>query len=139
MKTQVIIDKRTKIIECIQQAAGHVHDFKLYAQTVGGRIAETILEIGDSGYQGIHKFHANSIIPLKASKKHHLTKEQKKRNREISKARIVIEHINAVIKVFKIFAYPYRNHLKRFGSRMSLVCAIINYETMLHPNVGRGY
>ncbi|MDR0764121.1 MAG: IS5/IS1182 family transposase, partial [Synergistaceae bacterium] len=42
--------------------------------------------------------------------------------------RILIENINAKIKVFKITANKYRNHRKRFALRMSLICGIINFE-----------
>jgi hypothetical protein len=41
---------------------------------------------------------------------------------------VVIEHINAKIKTFKIMAYPYRNHCNRHLLRMTLICGIINYE-----------
>ena len=46
------------------------------------------------------KLHVNSTIPLKTSKNHKLTKEEKKLNREISKRRMEIEHINRYIKCF---------------------------------------
>ena len=42
--------------------------------------------------------------------------------------RILIENINAKIKVFKIMKYPYRNRRKRHFLRLNLVCGIINYE-----------
>jgi IS5 family transposase len=58
----------------------------------------------DSGYQGIESLHKNSETPKKKSKKHPLTEEEKASNRKISRERIVIENVNAVIKVFKIMA-----------------------------------
>jgi len=39
---------------------------------------------------------------------------------------MVIENINAKIKVFKIISYPYRNRRQRHLLRTKLVCAIIN-------------
>jgi hypothetical protein len=44
-------------------------------------------------------------------------------------AAIIVEQINAKIKVFKITKYPYRNGRKRFGLRMNLICAIINLDS----------
>ena len=51
---------------------------------------------------GINNIHSNSIIPIRASKKHKLTDDEKWYNNEISKVRIAIEHVNAFIKKFKI-------------------------------------
>jgi hypothetical protein len=85
--------------------------------------------LGDSGYQGIQKICPNAITPHKKTKKKPLTKEQKIENRALSSRRIIIEMINAKIKVFKIVKYPYRNRRKRFGLRMNLICAIINLDT----------
>jgi IS5 family transposase len=82
----------------------------------------------DRGYQGLQKIHEKTRIPKKAAKRKPLTKSEKQRNSRISKKRIIIEHVNAKIKVFKIMSYPYRNHLKRHLLRLSLICGIINYE-----------
>ena len=57
-----------------------------------------------------------------------LTKEAKKENNKLSSKRIIVEQINAKIKVFKITKYPYRNRRKRFGLRMNLICAIVNLD-----------
>jgi len=54
--------------------------------------------------------------------------EQFKCNRELSRQRIVIENINAKIKVFKIMSHPYRNQRYSHLLRTKLVCAILNAE-----------
>jgi hypothetical protein len=82
----------------------------------------------DLGYLGIEKLHENSLIPIKESKNHKLTKREKAYNKKLARQRVVIEHVNAKIKTFKITAYPYRNRRKRHLLRMSLICAIINFE-----------
>jgi len=92
-------------------------------------VAKAIKIQGDSGYQGILKLHANSETPKKSSKKNPLTDVEKVNNRRISRERILIENINAKIKVFKITANRYRNRRKRYGLRVSLICGIINAET----------
>ena len=86
------------------------------------------MEQADSGYQGISEFHKNSETPKKKPKGGELTDEEKKENRRISQERILIENINAKIKVFKIMKYPYCNRRKRHFLRLNLVCGIINYE-----------
>ena len=57
-------------------------------------------------------------------------KENKKENRKLSSERIIIEQINAKIKVFKITKYPYRNRRKKFNLRMNLICAIVNLDAV---------
>ncbi len=84
--------------------------------------------LADLGYIGISKISPNSQIPNKRSKLNPLTKDDKKENCELSSKRIIIEQINAKIKVFKITKYLYRNRRKRFGLRMNLICAIINLD-----------
>lgn len=81
------------------------------------------------GYIGINRIHSNSIIPIRASKKHKLSDEEKWYNNEISKIRIAIEHVNAFIKKFKITSTRYRNRRKNFKLYMTLICGIYNFET----------
>jgi hypothetical protein len=82
----------------------------------------------DLGYLGINKLHANCKIPRKASKLRPLSDRDKAYNKRLAQKRVIVEHINAKIKTFKIMAYPYRNHCRRHLFRMSLICGIINYE-----------
>jgi transposase len=74
------------------------------------------------------KLHKNSETPKKKPRNGELTAEEKAENRRISRERILIENINAKLKVFKITANTYRKRRKRFGLRMSLICGIINFE-----------
>jgi len=115
-------------ILCTAHAGGSMHDFKLYENSIGSAISDDIKALGDSGYQGILKFHKNSEVPKKKPKNGELTPEEKTENSRISRERILIENINAKIKVFKIAANKYRNRRKRFGLRISLICGIINFE-----------
>jgi hypothetical protein len=100
----------------------------MYKEKIGGAVAETIKIQADSGYQGIQDFHKNSETPKKKSKKKLLTKVEKSSNRRLSQERILIENINAKLKVFKILSNKYRNRHKRHGLRMSLICGIYNFE-----------
>ena len=70
----------------------------------------------------IQEYQEWSQISIKKSKKKELTDSEKAFNREFSR-RIVIENINAQIKVFKIMFYPYRNRRRRHLLRTKLVCA----------------
>jgi hypothetical protein len=113
----------------VQEAKGSEHDFKIYKETIGKGISNSIPLDADLGYLGIEEYHANSFIPIKSSKKHQLTAEEKAYNKELARRRVVIEHINAKIKTFKSMAYPYRGHCRnRHSLRMTLICGIINYD-----------
>ena len=110
------------------EGLGQEHDFSLYKRTIGSEIHKSIPVYVDLGYLGIDAFHANSKIPRKASKLHTLSDKDKAYNKRLAQKRVVVEHINAKIKTFKIMAYPYRNHCKRHLLRASLICGIINFE-----------
>jgi len=124
----VIVNAQTHEIICTAHAEGSTHDFKLYESSIGRGILDEIKVQGDSGYQGILKLHKNSETPKKKPRGGELTAEEKAGNQRISRERILIENINAKIKVFKIASNKYRNRRKRFGLRISLICGIINFE-----------
>jgi len=121
-KTREIID--------VCEGQGREHDFNLYKRSIGTRVHESISVYADLGYLGIEGLHANSKIPRKAGKYRPLSDKDKAYNKRLAKKRVVVEHINAKIKTFKIMAYPYRNHCKRHLLRMSVICGIINYEIL---------
>jgi hypothetical protein len=102
----------------------------LFKDTIGVNIDASITTQTDLGYLGIENFHSNCLIPIKESKNHKLTKREKAYNTKLARQRVVIEHINAKIKTFKIMSYPYRNRRRRHLLRMLLICGIINYEKM---------
>jgi transposase len=82
----------------------------------------------DKGYLGLNRLGIKYLMPFKASKKKPLTLLQKQINREISKRRIRIEHVNGKLKTFRILATRYRNRRKRMGLRLNLIAAIYNME-----------
>jgi len=67
-------------------------------------------------------------MPKKRSKKMPLSKEDKARNKQLSRERVINEHVIGMIKRFKVVADKYRNRRKRFGLRFNLISGICNYE-----------
>jgi len=53
IKTQLIVDRKTRKIICTAHAEGKTHDFRLYEESIGSAILSGIKAQGDSGYQGI--------------------------------------------------------------------------------------
>jgi len=125
----VIIEKNTLQIIDVQQAKGSVHDFTVYKDTIGKSVSSSIPILADLGYLGIESFHPNSFIPIKESKNHKLNKQEKAYNKKLARLRVVIEHINAKIKVFRCMSLQYRGPFcNRHSLRMKLICGFINYD-----------
>jgi len=127
LKTQVVADKKSGQIICTNFANGKKHDFRLFKESKLGINKDTKVLV-DTGFQGIHKYHKNSEIPKKKTKKRPLTKQEKTKNREISSQRVKIENIIGFVKRFKILADRYRNRRKRFGLRFNLISGICNFD-----------
>lgn len=121
-----MVGKGGKII-CVEIDKGRKHDFRMFKES-GVHIHSSTRVETDSGYQGIKKYHANSTLPYKHSKKKPLTKQQKQHNHEVSSSRVQVEHIIRELKVFRILGERYRNRRKRFGLRVNLIAGIYNYE-----------
>ena len=92
----------------MQEAKGSVHDFKIFQDTIGDSISNSIQIAADLGYLGIENYHSNSFIPIKSSKNHPLTKQEIAYNKRLASRRVVIEHINGRIKVFRCMSSQYR-------------------------------
>jgi len=126
-----VIEQQTTQIICTELFNGKAHDGTIFKQTTP--INPQILVLGDSGYRGIQKVHANTLFPIrhkvdiaKLSEEQKATR--KARNRTISSKRMKIEHVIGLIKRFKIVADRYRNRRQRFGLRLNLICGICNFE-----------
>ena len=122
-----MIDGRTRLVICTAHGRGTTHDFALYKQSKLQLQADLEL-LADSGYQGLGKLHGKSQTPTKKPKKGHLTKAEKRANRELSRRRIVVENVIRSLKIFRILSERYRNRRKRFSLRFNLIAGFYNYE-----------
>lgn len=127
MKTQIVVDKKTSQIICTNFSNGKRHDFRLFKES-NVRFQAKTKTLTDTGYQGIQKLHANSELPKKKRKNVPLTKEEKKKNKELSSQRALNENVIGLLKRYKIIADRYRNRRKRFGLRFNLIAGICNFE-----------
>lgn len=121
------MDKKRKEIICTNFSNGRRHDFRLFKESAI-HIHPKIKSLTDTGYQGINRLHHNSELPKKRTKKNPLTKEDKKKNRQLSSERVLNENVIGMVKRFKIIADRYRNRRKRFGLRFNLIAGIYNFE-----------
>lgn len=130
LKTQLVINQETREIICTAFGPGHCHDFNLFKKSKIYFHPETN-SLQDSGYQGIKDYHPNSYIPRKKPKNGKLSLLEKDYNRVLAQERIMIEHVNRSLKIFKILSSRYRNRRRRYGLRCNLLSAIYNYELAL--------
>jgi hypothetical protein len=63
-----VINKATKTIICTAFSNGKKHDFKLFKES-GVHFKESTEVKVDTGYLGLPKMHAKTIMPKKKSKK----------------------------------------------------------------------
>ena len=134
MKFQIVIDRKTELIICTEVFNGNAHDGTIFKKTL--RMNPDILVLGDSGYRGIQKHHANCLLPIRHKADIEKLSEDKKAtrkadNKEIASRRMKIEHIIGRVKRFKIVAERYRNQRKRLLLRFNLICGIVNFEKCL--------
>ena len=120
------MDVNSKLIICIAHGKGKQHDFKIWKKSKT-KAKASIKQLGDKGYQGIQKLHANSQTPIKKKRGQKLDRESKEFNKKLARERIIIEHINRCLKIFKLLSSRYRNRRKRFNLRLSLISGIYNY------------
>ena len=127
LKTQVVVDKVSKLIICTAFGNGSKHDFNLFKASKT-YINPVITSITDTGYIGINKFHTNSLLPRKNTKHKRLSKADKSFNRSLSSVRSFNENVIGSLKRFKIIADKYRNRRKRFKLRVNLIAGIYYFE-----------
>jgi hypothetical protein len=117
IKTQIIVNNKGDIKHVSLSVPGNRHDKRLYDDT--GYNAG----MGDLGYLG-----TTMIIPKKASKLHHLTEAQKKYNKEHARVRIVVEHVFASLKQFRILSQRWRNNLSYYNQIFVTICGLYNLK-----------
>ena len=127
LKAQVVVNQTTGHIICTAFGKGRVHDFRLFKLH---QIPMLPLQLclADKGYQGITKLHSSSCTPTKKPRQAKLDQFERQHNRLLARLRVVAEHVNRKLKIFRILAERYRNRRKRFGLRFNLIAALINFE-----------
>ncbi|MCX6789281.1 MAG: transposase [Candidatus Gribaldobacteria bacterium] len=118
IKTQIVVDKKGDIRHISESVSGNIHDKKLFDKS-GVKLPGNAK--GDLGYLG-----TNIVIPIKSSKLHSLTQRQKDSNKRFSKKRIVVEHVFASLKSYRILADRFRGSLANYHQYFSIVCGLRN-------------
>lgn len=126
LKIEIMTDTRGKILSISKVVPGRIHDFKLRKQS--SKIPKNVTVLADSGYQGLQKIHSKTILPHKRRRKCSLTPEEQAHNRALASKRIVVEHVFAHVKKFKILGSVYRNFQKKLNLRFNIIAGIHNLK-----------
>jgi len=121
----LIVCALTLSILSVVVGKGQQHDFALFVDSSIHIHPDSEL-LADSGYQGLHKLHQKSILPIKKSKNKPLSNDDKEHNRILAKRRIFIEHVNRRCKIFRIVKDVYRGKHKNYSLNWHLVSALVN-------------
>ena len=126
LKTELQITGEGKIIHISNPWPGKDHDMTIRAQ--GPPLPENTKVYVDSGYQGLHKDHANTEYPYKKSKNHKLNREEREYNRALSGFRIRVEHKIRELKIFRYMGEKHRNRRQGYGMAVNIIAGIVNLK-----------
>ena len=124
VKFGIITDLTRTILKIAKLYSCPDHDFKIRINKF--KILHNITLIGDLGYFGYEKIHKKTITPTKQTKNQKLSKEETARDREISRQRIIIEHVFASMKRFQIIGSLYLDNLKKLHKIINIIAGIHN-------------
>ena len=133
VKNVLLADQSQRIVFLSDTTAGKTHDKKIADATPYPLPAGSIL-LQDLGFQGFSLEGVQIIMPAKKPRGGELTLEQKESNREISRRRVSIEHVNSSVKRCRVIKDTLR--LLKEGIRdfiMEVCCALHNFRIDLVP------
>ena len=109
-----------------QTFEGSVHDKKICDEEEL-KFPDKITLYQDSGYQGFKPENIDVKMPTKKPKGKELTDQQKELNREQSKVRVLIEHVNASVKRCRIVKDKFRSWVYEWRDEVIIIaCALHN-------------
>lgn len=120
--------KKKKVLYLSHTYEGKVHDKKICDEEEL-KFPDGITVYQDSGYQGFKPENIEVKMPVKKTKGKELTDEQKQGNKELSRIRVLIEHINCGIKRCRIVKDVFRSWLCDWRDEvMLLACGLHNFR-----------
>ena len=132
-KNVLLVDNKKKVLVLTVTKSGRRHDKRLAdKEQLFQNLPESVAAWVDTGFQGIQKYHLNTLIPRKNTKKNPLTESDKEENKIISHFRVIVEHAIGGIKRYNCLNHPYRNKIAFMDDKLVLLSAgLWNYH-LLH-------
>ena len=109
---------------------GREHDYRIYKKN-HPELPDEVTTMFDLGFLGVEKDYPKqkSSLPIKKEKGcYELTAQEKEYNRNHSRRRIVIEHVIARVKKYKIMNDVFRNKLRKYDKVSDIVSGLVNYR-----------
>ncbi|WP_341529864.1 transposase family protein [Nostoc sp. UHCC 0302] len=72
-----------------------------------------------------------AVFPRLLPRATDLSTPERHHNRNLAQLRVIGEHINRRLKIFRILKEQYRNRRRRFALRCNLIAGLLNYELAL--------
>ncbi|HXT84509.1 MAG TPA: transposase family protein [Verrucomicrobiae bacterium] len=115
----------------IRYKKGRRHDYDIYKENHSS-IPKKVVNVFDLGYLGVEKDFPEqmSSIPIRTKRQHHLSQQERERNKSHSINRIVIGHTICRLKKYRILADVFRNKLKKYNIVSDIVADLVNYKIM---------
>ena len=123
----MLLNWETREVIATAFGKGRTHDFRLFKKSATHVHPDTVV-LADLGYVGLDKLHTHTCLPVKASKQHPLTLEEKQANRTLARLRLRVEQVIGKLKVFRVLGERYRGRRKRFNLRFNLIAGVHNFE-----------
>ena len=125
IKTEILVDRKRRILRASKPYEGRIHDFNI-RKNEGALPAVPIL--ADLGYQGLQSIHpAGVFIPKKKPKNGSLSDAEKAENKQLSRRRIVVEHVISHLKKWQILAARYRGQLEHYAQVFQTIAGLHNF------------
>ena len=140
VKTQLTVNSKGLIVHRTNHARGRRHDYDIFKHSHPD-LPQKVTPVVDLGYDGIQNDYPelNPMVPFKrkgrgrghrGEKAKELTPEQKSFNKELSKARVVVEHTISRAKKFNVFGAEFRNRLRNYDVMTDIVSGLVNFRIM---------
>jgi hypothetical protein len=140
VKTQLTVNSGGLIIHRTKHARGRRHDYAIFKDSHPS-LPKEVRPVVDLGYDGIQYDYPEMkpIIPFKSrspgrnhrgARGSELTNSQKRFNKNLLKARVIVEHTISRVKKFRIMGEEFRNKLKRYDVMTNIVSGLVNLRIL---------
>lgn len=131
-KNIVVCDENKRILLVSPTKPGRRHDKNCMDRILfSEHVPKHVALWGDSGFQGMHHKHPNTLVSKRGRYDRPLSDEDKKENHTISSFRIVIEHVIGGMKRYRVMTDTLRNKIGLFDDRVAVVTAgLWNYRKL---------
>ncbi len=113
--------RKKRVILLTKARAGRIHDKRqLDEENLVCYIPNEVKILGDLGFQGLQNEYVNIHLPKKKTKGQELSAYHKRKNKKLSRQRVVCEHAHAGIKRYNAVSAVYRNRVTDFDDHLML-------------------